>query len=338
MNSSVRCARRRFVTVVAALATTACGLPLGRVATPTPLPIARPARSEPVRSWLAAARAEGAVKVIADLSIREANELARLFRERYPGIELDIARRADPSADVILGDAVPTLASTRRWEPPEAKLIRSALRDPESRWHAVAATHWIFQTNTELVPPTARPTRYDQLAHSGWHGKLVLDSGAHTWLRGLFELHGRPTVVATLRPLARQAIHFRSGAEEVSARISAGQHAAAIANTLDAVERDKRLGAKTTWNALGTVIVQPFAVAVLDRAAHPNAASIFANFLLGGDAQLLLARHGRVPARADIDPEPQELLAGVATHVTRPVTGQEAAELRATWDELWRPG
>ena len=79
-------------------------------------------------------------------------------------------------------------------------------------------------------------------------------------------------------------------------------------------------------------------MALAARSTRPNAARLFANFMLSPDAQVVLAAAGRVPSRSDVDPEPQTLVRGLATHVTLPPQGAAETDLRLRWTDLWKRG
>jgi iron(III) transport system substrate-binding protein len=345
----------------ASLLVTACGWQLpgaGPTATPLPTrpPEPRPAVEPPsaVQTWYEAARSEGEVKVYADVSIRETQEIDRLFGERFPEVKVSWTRGLDrellarclaeardggSSFDVFIGDLGTHLNGAglaERWSPPESPALPPEWIDQEGAWYGVATTYHVMQYHTEQVPPTARPGSYEALAHPWLTGRLAIEEQPLGWLKGMIESRGRQPTVDLLRELAGQAVAMRRSPQILADSVSAGQIAIAITNRLDAVERNKRGGAKTGWIAIEPVIVQPTALVLSARAPHPNAARLFANFLLTADAQVLLAEQGRIPARFDVDPEPQSLVKGLQTYFTVPAEGAAERELRELFVDVWR--
>ena len=325
----------------------------GGAPTPTPSPTARPKTA--MRTWYEAALREGEVQVYADVSPREAEALEQLLGERYPGITVRWTRGLDrellrrvlaedrdgvPRFDVFLGDAGTILKSAGladRWRPSEVVALRPEHVDPDGAWYGAAATYYVLQYHIELVPYETLPKRYVQLAAPQFFGRLAIEEEPLTWLKGLVEVWGREATIGMLEPLGRQAVVQRHGPQTLADFVSAGRHSIAITNRIDAVERDRRAGAKTAWVPIEPVIVQPTATVVSVRAGHPNAARLFANFLLSTDAQILLAQLGRIPTRRDVDPEPPSGIRGLRTHFTLPPEGDAEAELRALNADLWRP-
>ena len=327
--------------------------PPGLLATPA-VPTREAASS--AATWAEGARAEGAVSVYADLSPAEAEEIGKLFGRKHPGIRVDWTRgldrdllgRAQAEArdgsdrstfDVFVGDVGTLLKAAGRavaWSPPEAAALRSGLADPDGAWYGVALTHHVVQYNSEQIQVAGTPVAYEELATPTLLGRVAVEEEALTWLKGLIEVRGREGAVEALTALAQTGVVSRRGPQPLSNLVAAGQFAVVVANRLDAVERDKRAGAKTGWIAIQPVIVQPTVAVVAVAAPHPNAARLFANFLFSADAQVVLAQSGRVPARQDVDPEPQGLVRGLQTHLTLPPEGPAAGELRALYAEIWR--
>ncbi len=323
--------------------------------TPVPSPTARTttAPATIVEAWSAGAEAEGAVRVYADLTRRETDELTRLLTRRYPKARVEWTRGDDRELharaladrdtggatwDVFVGDSAPALAATvpaARWAPPEAPAIRRELVDPQGQWFALALTHHVLEYNPELVPFGSRPTAYETLREPRFYGRLAVADESLTWLKGMLESRGQQQAVDLLRPLAAQGVVARRTSADLSAFLATGRHAVVVANRLDAVERDRRTGAKAAWVGIEPIVVQPTAVVVADDAPRPNGARLVANFLLSADAQYVLAASGRVPARFDVDPEPQTLVRSLRTHLTLPPTGRQEQELRALYADLW---
>ena len=348
-------ARRSLFSALVAVLVIACGPSTASTPTPvgSPTPRTTSAPATIVEAWSAAAETEGTVRVYADFTRRETEELTRLLTRRYPKLQVEWTHGSDRQLlaralaernaggtvwDVFVGDAAPALVASvpvARWVPPEAAAIRPELLDPQGQWFPLALTHHVLEYNPELVPFASRPTAYETLREPRFFGRLAVEDESLTWLKGMLESRGQQGALDLLRPLAAQGVATRRTPTDLSAYLAAGWHAVAVVNRLDAVERDRRTGAKAAWVAIEPVIVQPTAVVVADDAPRPNGARLVANFLLSADAQHALATSGRIPARADVDPEPQGLVRGLRTHRTLPPIGRQEQELRALYADLW---
>ncbi len=346
------------VAIVLLVAGAACGFgtdapPPTVVPTPTPAP--RPTAEPPaaVSAWYVAAQSEESVRVRADLTAGEVDALAGAFATRYPQVKVEWRRGADadllqetlsearsqtPGWDVYVGDSGPSLKTARlalRWTPPEARGVPASLIDPEGAWYALASTLHVIQYNTGQVPPAHVPPTYDALRHPGYQGRLAVEDPSLTWLKGMLETRGRDATSELVRALAQQAVTFRRDARSLVVFVTAGDDAVAVDARMDVVERERRNGGKTAWVGPDPVIAQPLAMVVSAATDRPNGARLVANYLLSPDAQVILAAAGRVPSRADVDPEPQTLVRGLRAHVTLPPEGQAERELWDLWKELW---
>ncbi len=346
---------RLLLALVALLLTGCTGLvpTPGTGATPSPSPRTTTAPDTVIGAWLQAATEEGAIHAYADLTRQDTDELDRLLARRYPGVRVEWTRGPDRELmtravaergagggtwDVFVGEAAPALAGgdhVASWSPPEAGAIRAELLDPRSRWYALTETYHVLEYNSELVPFAARPTSYEMLQDARFYGGLSIQDDSLSWLKGMLASRGPQPAIDLLRPLAQQGMLTRRTPTDLSAFLAAGRNAVAVTNHLDAVERDRRTGGKVGWVAIEPVIVQPSAVVVAADAPRPNGARLVANFLLSADAQHALAANGRVPARVDVDPDPQGLVRGLRTHLALPPVGQEEQELRALHASLW---
>jgi iron(III) transport system substrate-binding protein len=331
----------------------------GTTPTPTPAgaptPAARPTAEPPaaVATWYQSAQAEETVRIRADLTGAEADALTRAFARRYPEVEvtwqrgrddalfqqtLREARDGSPGWDIYIGDSGPSLKTARqalRWTPPEARGVPADLIDPEGAWYAVAATYHVVQYNSEQVLQPAGLTTYEALLDPRFFGRLAIEDLSLTWLRGLIEIRGREAAIQLIKALAQQAVTFRDDQRSLVVFVTAGQQASAIDARMEAVERERRAGGKTAWVGVDPLVVQPLAMVVSAGTDRPNAARLVANFLLSPDAQVILAGGGRVPARSDVDPDPQSLIQGLHPYVVLPPEAAAERELRELWLEAW---
>jgi ABC-type Fe3+ transport system substrate-binding protein len=291
--------------------------------------------------------------VRADLTANEVDALTRALARRYPqigvewrrGADSDLlqttlaeARSATPGWDIYIGDSGPSLKTARQalhWTPPEARGVPPELIDPEGAWYAIASTFHVIQYNSEQVPPGYVPPSYDALRHPGYLGRLAIEDFNLTWLKGLIEARGQDRASDLIRGLAQQAVTFRRDARTLVVFVTAGDDTVAIDARLDAVERERRSGGKTGWIAPDPVIVQPLPMVVSAATDRPNGARLVANYLLSPDAQVILASAGRVPGRADVDPDPPTLSRGRRAQFTLPPEGAAERTLRDLWQEWW---
>jgi iron(III) transport system substrate-binding protein len=85
------------------------------------------------------------------------------------------------------------------------------------------------------------------------------------------------------------------------------------------VERMKATGAPIDWVRFrGPTITAINAIAIPEKAPHPNAARLFVDFVLSKEGQTLLRALRRIPARPDVLPDPPSLTKGLNLYPARP--------------------
>ncbi|MGE3911687.1 MAG: ABC transporter substrate-binding protein [Chloroflexota bacterium] len=342
------------------LGAVACGFG-GQTPTPTtvvpPTPAPRPTAEPPaaVTAWYLGAQAaqEEPVRIRAALTASEIDRIKQLLARRYPELETEWTAGADvdlfqataeelrsgaPTWDIYIGESAPRLKTARaalRWTPPEARTIPPELSDSEGGWYSVAAIYHVMQYSTEQVPPPYVPKSYEALLDPGYFGRLAIEELQLVWLHGLVQARGQDSAAALVRGLAGQGVTFRKDTRTLVAFVTAGEHAIGIDARLEAVEREMAGGGKTDWVAVEPVTVEPLGMAVSATTDRPNGARLVANYLLSMDVQQMLLESGRVPARRDVDADPDSRVRDLKTQIVLPPTGPAEAELRTLWNDLW---
>ncbi len=89
----------------------------------------------------------------------------------------------------------------------------------------------------------------------------------------------------------------------------------------------------------GPTITAINAIAIPEKAPHPNAARLFVDFVLSREGQSLLRGLRRIPARADVLPDPPSLTKGLKLYPARPEGMIENYnETVARFDEIFNKG
>jgi iron(III) transport system substrate-binding protein len=78
-------------------------------------------------------------------------------------------------------------------------------------------------------------------------------------------------------------------------------------------------GAPIDWVRFkGPTITAINAIAIPDKAPHPNVARLFIDFVLSKEGQGLLRGLRRIPARTEVPPDPPSLTQGLKLYPARP--------------------
>jgi iron(III) transport system substrate-binding protein len=148
---------------------------------------------------------------------------------------------------------------------------------------------------------------------------------------------GKDKGLAFMKRFATQNLQMRKGHTLLAQLVAAGEVALATVVYSNRVERMKASGAPIDWVRFkGPTITAINAIAIPDKAPHPNAAKLFVDFVLSKEGQNLLRGLRRIPARPDVLPDPPTLTKGLNLYPARPEGMIESYnETVARFDEIF---
>lgn len=306
----------------------------------------------PAKDWmdpklLAAAKKEGALTVYGSMNEGEALPLLKIFQDET-GIKSEYVRNSDTG--LMARIVVEARANKQSWdvlqtttvskmdprffaefEPSEAKHIMPEARGKDHRWYGVYANYNSPGYNTNLVKTSDLPKTYeDFLKHKEWAGKVGIDFSDREWLRAIYEHYGEKKGEALVKDLIKTLkISTVKGHLALARSVGAGEYAIELNNFTNLIVNVKLGGAPTDFWAMDPVLVFFGQVGVNAKAPHPNAARLFANFVLSQEGEKQLTTKGRIPTRSDVETNPPGVLKAFAGHKIQ-VSNMTAAE-----DQKW---
>jgi iron(III) transport system substrate-binding protein len=276
------------------------------------------------QSDLAAAKAEGKVVWYTSTPVETANKIAKLFeaqtgirvelfrsggsailrrflQEQQAGrVAVDVLTTSDPAASAALarkGTFVP-------FKPVNFEKVPDAGKDASGAHVAQRLNLITIFARSDKVPEADLPKTWTDLTDPKYKGKLVMTDPSFTAL-GLM-------VVATLsknlgwdyyEKLRKNDIMVVQGNQQVSDMLKRGERLIA-AGALDSYAADDRKAGHpivTIYPSDGVFII-PAPTAIVKGSPNPNAAKVFAEFMLSEAAQKLFPEDGGYAARIDIAP------------------------------------
>jgi iron(III) transport system substrate-binding protein len=271
-----------------------------------------------------AARREGKVVWYTSAPIELAQKLAKLF-EDDSGIKVEMFRSGGTAilrrflqeheggrtaADVIYtADPAATAALAKKeffvaFRPATFDQIADVARDPAGRFYALRLNMITLFVRTDRIAPPDAPKTWADLADGRYKGKMVIADPSFTAVQ--------VTVIATLarklgwsyyEALRRNDIMVVQGNQQVADMLKRGERLIA-AGALDSYAFDARREGHPIANVFpadGTFAV-PGPIAVVKGSPNPNAAKLFAQFLVGDAAQTMVVAEGAYSARSDLPP------------------------------------
>jgi len=267
------------------------------------------------------ARKEGALLFYTTFPTEYAEQLIEPFKNKY-GIKVDVwrarseivlrkviteARAGSRNVDVITVFS-PAAEALRRenllqeiHSPYHKDLIYSAV--PAHREWVSTLQHVFVQAyNTDEVRKEDLPKTYWDLLSPKWKGKLAIEGDDHEWMSSVIADMGEAKGVEFFRHLvAINGLSVRSGHPLLTNLVASGEVALALTVYQYSVEQAKKKGSPIDWFVIEPAVSITNGIGVARRAPHPHAALLFYDYIIGPEAQRILAGIGYVPTRVKIE-------------------------------------
>lgn len=300
-----------------------------------------------------AAKKEGTLTFYTSMQTPESGPLSRAFEKKY-GIRVNLwratsdqviqrviteARGGRNAVDVVETNAPEVEALAR--EAVVAEYFSPHFRDfpdwalPSHRkWTSARANVWVVAFNTNKVKREEIPPTYEGFADPKWRGRIAIESTDQDWMYAVVQYLGEERGMDLFRKLAAMKPDMRLGHALLGELIAAGEIPVGLTVYSGNADSVKKKGAPVDWVAVEPVVGRPQAVAVAIRASHPNAALLFADFVLSPEGQKLLNDLDRNPASK----AQTTLLTKYKISMVDPIKWfDEAAKWEKLWKELFLP-
>lgn len=265
---------------------------------------------------LQGARREGSVVLYTSLATSESVPLTQAFERKY-GVKVQLWRalsenvlqrtiteaRARRNAVDVIETNSPELEALARerltsefFSPHVAKLPAWAV--PANRqWIGDRMELFVVAYNTAKVRREELPATYEGFLDPKWKGRIGIEATDQEWLAALVKRWGDERGLAFFRKLAAMGPDVRKGHVLLAELVSAGEVPVGLTAYYANVASMKRRGRPIDWAPVEPLVGRPQGLALAKDAPHPNAALLFAEFLLSPEGQQMLESMGRLPAR-----------------------------------------
>lgn len=259
---------------------------------------ARSGREQELARLIEGAKTEGKVIWWDGLKPEEAQPIIEAFQKKYPFLKVEHTRiRGTESRERILrelmagivsfdvfdigGEEIPTfqkggLLAKYDWAKPFD--IRPEQVDPEGSMIVIGSHIFGPAYNTKLVKPEDVPKSWEDLLHSKWQGKMVVDTRPKAFV-GLIPVWGEQRVLDFVKKLVTYKPQFRRGQTEALQLMAAGEFPFHSGAQYDSVFNVKMKGGPVEFVALEPVPTDLEEEAVPKKAPHPNAAKLLLGFV-----------------------------------------------------------
>jgi iron(III) transport system substrate-binding protein len=293
------------------------------------------------------AKKEGTVTLYTSLAPTESKPLAESFEKKY-GVKVELWRALSDkvvqrvvteaqakryTVDVVEtnGPEMEMLAREKLLaefhSPYIADLPQEAI--PAHRlWMPDRMNFFVVGFNTQKVQRSEIPSTYEGFTDPKWKGRIGLEATDAEWMATLIKKWGDARGMDYFRRLSAMKPDVRKGHILLAELVAAGEVPVGLTMYNSNIESLKRKGAPIDFVAVQPVAARPQGIGVSRHAPHPNAALLFADFVLSPEGQKLFESMGRVPASTKV----KSALNDFPFTLIEPATVLEEAP---RWEKLW---
>ncbi|HWP24849.1 MAG TPA: extracellular solute-binding protein [Xanthobacteraceae bacterium] len=271
---------------------------------------------------VAKAKAEGKVVWYTSTPIATAQKIVNLFEKEY-GIKVEMFRSGGSAilrrfqqeidagrvaTDVLThSDPAAAAALTKKglfvaFKPKNFDKVPDAAKDPDGFHVAQRLNMMTLYLRSDRIPAADEPKTWDALTEPKYKGKLVMpDPSFSSLLVSVVGMLSRMKTWGYFEKLRANDIMIVQGNQQVSDAIKRGERLIAVAalDSYAAEERKAGHQVKTLYPADGVFVI-PSPTSVVKGSPNPNAAKLFAEFMIGDAVQKLFPEGGGYAARADL--------------------------------------
>jgi len=212
------------------------------------------------------------------------------------------------------------------YKSPEFPSLYDDTHDAQGYWSTVYLNTLVLGYNTKVISKSDLPKNYDDLLKPQFKQKFIIDIENHDVFVALGQEWGQERAVAYFKGIAKQEPVFLRGNTNRANMVSAGERALTFVYA-QVIERMKQTGAPVDWIPLEPVAVEVNPAMISAKAAHPNAARLFVDYLLSKEGQEFLKTFRRIGPRKDVKPDPPKLFEGFRRRVVAPENYKNLREL-----------
>ena len=296
---------------------------------------------------VANARREGGVVLYTSLAPTESKPLADAFEKKY-AIKVQLwralsdkvvqrvvteARARRDAVDVVEtnGPEMEMLAREHllgAFESPYIADLPAAAIPAHRAWMPDRMNYFVVGYNTQKVQRSEIPATYEGFLDPRWKGRIGIEATDVEWMATLVKAWGNEKGLDYFRKLAAMNPDMRKGHILLAELVAAGEVSVGLTMYNSNIESLKRKGAPIDLVPVQPVVARPQGIGVAKAAPHPNAALLFADFVLSPEGQKLFEALGRVPASLKV----RSALNDFPFTMIDPATVLDES---ARWERLW---
>ena len=260
------------------------------------------------------ARQEGTLSLYTSMAPTESGPLAEAF-EKKTGVKVNVWRTlSDGVVQRVLSEARakrhvvdvietngPEMESLAReqvlaeFHSPYLVDLPADIIPKHGLWVPDRLNFFVVAYNTNKVKAAVLPKTYEGFLDPKWKGRISLEATDSEWMAGVVKTWGEARGMAYFSKLAAMKPDMRKGHVLLAQLIASGEVEVGLTAYHANAQSFKKRGAPLDWAPVEPVIARAQGLGLARNAPHPNAALLFADYLLSPEAQEMLSQMGRTP-------------------------------------------
>ena len=293
------------------------------------------------------AKREGSLVLYTSLAPTESQPLAAAFEKQY-GVKVVLWRALSDQVvrrTITEGQARRHAVDVVETNGPEMEMLArekllAAFHSPyladlpaeaipaHRAWFPDRLNFYVVAYNTARVRRSEIPTTWEGFADPKWKGRIAVEATDAEWMATLIKTWRGGSGMDYFRRLSALRPDVRTGHVLLASLVAAGEVPVALTAYNSNVVPLKRKGAPIDFVPVQPVVARPQGIGVARNAPHPNAALLFADYVLSPTGQRLFESLGRVPASTRVKSE----LNDFPFTMIDPAT---ALDEKDKWETIW---
>ena len=199
---------------------------------------------------------------------------------------VDVVETNGPEMEMIARERLLTpIASAHVADVPPASVPR------HRNWVPDRLNFFVVGFNTAKVRRADLPATIEGFADPRWKGRLAMEATDAEWMATLIKQAPGDRGMDMMRRLASAQPTLRKGHVLLASLVAAGDVPVGLAMYNGNIEALKRKGAPIDYVVAQPLVARPQGIGVAARAPHPNAAQLFADYVLSPEGQEIGRAH-----------------------------------------------
>ena len=300
------------------------------------------------------AKKEGRVVLYAPLSSKTEEVVFPAFRKRFPGIAIE---HVDATSDKLVARAITEARGGRVLGDvfggtqvylqqlkeqnllldinlPEAAAYPAGMKG--NYWVATDTEYFVAGWNTGRIKKGEEPKQFEDFAEPKWNKRLAAEPRDFQLLMGLakYKYNSDDKAIELFKKIAANNPEFHRGHSQLIELVAAGQADACLTCYGHHFPPRVKLGSPLQMMFTEGVGHVGGTVTVLKDSPHPNAAMLWARWLIGEEGQKVYAQAGETPAHPKVEPVEKSRPAKV--YFLAVEDGKDYPKYQKLWREIFQ--